>query len=87
MELNKYQFMLIVVAVIVCAFLIITFVQIFLNEKRKRNSNQKIGTIVVDHSDENTNIFLEIEHDDVAKWENGKDYIVRVEVRNYITHD
>lgn len=51
-----------------------------------KNPN-RIGTIVVDRSDESANIFLEIEHDDIEKWENGKDYYVRVEVRDYVPHE
>lgn len=55
--------------------------------KRKLPENH-IGTIVVDHSDDGeANIFLEIANNDVEKWENGKEYSVRVEVRDYITHD
>ena len=46
-----------------------------------------IGTIVVDHSDGEAIIFLEIASDDVEKWEDGKEYTVKVEVRDYLPQE
>ena len=55
--------------------------------RNKYKKPDQIGTIVVDHSDGDTNIFLEIAKDDVEQWENGRDYLVRVEIRDYLSQE
>ena len=54
---------------------------------RKNQRIEKIGTIVVDHSDGAANIFLEIATDDIEKWENDKEYSVKVEIRDYLSQE
>lgn len=59
----------------------------FFFRKQESSNYETIGTIVVDHSDGDANIFLEIAKDNVEQWENGRDYLVRVEVRDYLSQE
>lgn len=76
------------ILIILKVFLIagIGYLACYIPRRHNRPTNESIGTIVVDNSDENTNIFLEITSDDIDQWEDGKDYTIRVEVRDYLPH-
>lgn len=78
---------IVIILTVLIAFMLIGVGYLFSYYSHKKTKIEKIGTIVVDHSDGAANIFLEIATNDIEKWENDKEYSVKVEIRDYLPQE